>query len=78
MTNIITTLREIFPGYCEEIDRKLPEDVELQAIVDDLLDCHYVIISNDFDSKSGVLKEHYKGLYEDLRSEVLQHIIKTN
>jgi len=78
MSNKITTLREIFPGYCEEIDRKLPEDVELQTIVDDLLDCHYVIISNDFDSKPGVLKEHYKELYEGLRSEALQHIIKTH
>lgn len=73
-----TTIRNIFPGYCQKINSKLPEDIELQSIVDDLLDCHYVILSDDFDSKSANLQEYYKEIYEDLRSEVLQHINKTH
>jgi hypothetical protein len=76
MTDNLNTLREIFPGYYRVIIDRLPGDIELQSILDDLIECQSIIFSDNFKIKSIQLREQYQELYVDLKQEVVEHINK--
>ena len=74
MTDNVTTLRDLFPDNYRVIISRVPGDSELQSILDDLIECQSIIISDKFKIKSDQLREQYQELYEDLKKEVVEHI----
>ncbi len=72
------TLKKIFPENYNKLSNLIENHDELQSIVDDLLECHAAIYSDDHPGgKTPLLKEHYLELLEELKAEVLKYLNKT-
>jgi hypothetical protein len=63
---------EIFPEQYTDVYDQMNTNAEFQSIVDDLIECQATLNSVDDQSiMSPVLREHYLGLFEELKQEVL-------
>jgi hypothetical protein len=72
MKNIIIILIQIFPEQYTEVYDQMNTNAEFQSMVDDLIECQTTLNSADDQSTmSPVLREHYLGLFEELKQEVL-------
>jgi hypothetical protein len=62
----------IFPEQYTDVYDQMNTNAEFQSIVDDLIECQATLNSVDDQSiMSPVLREHYLGLFEELKQEVL-------
>ncbi len=79
MSNKENTLKEIFPEDYSKLSNLMAKHDEFQSIVDDLLECHAALYSDDHPGgKTPLLKGHYLELLEELKVEVLQYLNKTH
>ena len=79
MSNKENTLKKIFPENYSKLSNLMTKHDEFQSIVDDLLECHAALYSDDHPGgKTPLLKEYYLELLEDLKAEVLQYLNKNH